>query len=324
MVGMKFKIGAEPAGRRRAWRARAMPAMISYSWSTPTRATPWQAIRFLAGSAPRDRHPLVRGADRWHADFRGLRDVRLRGNVDVCAGQSEISRVGMREMMAAGAIDVCNYDASGSAGRPSGGASPRSRRVRRPARPPRGGPGRVAPARLAAACDLCRGVPAGPRPDLVELVENRPALVDGMLEPRYSRTRSSRCRLHRGPQSQWPLLPDQGLSARSGEFRGQAPALIAQLRRSPGAALVRGSRRASSGSGQLDRPVADLDRIGALARVGEGLRSELLGDLDLGRHDRRCTVRGASSNSSGLSPTRTPRRPRVELPGWSSSASSIA
>jgi D-galactarolactone cycloisomerase len=42
--------------------------------------------------------------------------VRLRGNVDVAAGQSEISRVGMREMMVAGAIDVCNYDASWAGG----------------------------------------------------------------------------------------------------------------------------------------------------------------------------------------------------------------
>ena len=41
---------------------------------------------------------------------------RRRGNVNVAAGQSEISRVGMREMMAAGAIDVCNYDASWGGG----------------------------------------------------------------------------------------------------------------------------------------------------------------------------------------------------------------
>ena len=53
---------------------------------------------------------------RWHADWRGLRDVRLRGNVNVAAGQSEISRVGMREMMLNGAIDVCNYDASWGGG----------------------------------------------------------------------------------------------------------------------------------------------------------------------------------------------------------------
>ncbi len=53
---------------------------------------------------------------RWHTDFRGLRDVRLRGNVPVAAGQSEISRVGMRELMVNGAIDVSNYDASWGGG----------------------------------------------------------------------------------------------------------------------------------------------------------------------------------------------------------------
>lgn len=40
----------------------------------------------------------------------------MRGNINVAAGQSKISRVGMREMMAAGAIDVCNYDASWGGG----------------------------------------------------------------------------------------------------------------------------------------------------------------------------------------------------------------
>jgi L-alanine-DL-glutamate epimerase-like enolase superfamily enzyme len=53
---------------------------------------------------------------RWHTDFRGLRDVRLRGNIPVAAGQSEISRVGMRELMVNGAIDVSNYDASWGGG----------------------------------------------------------------------------------------------------------------------------------------------------------------------------------------------------------------
>ena len=42
--------------------------------------------------------------------------MRLRGNVPVAAGQSEISRVGMRELMVNGAIDVSNYDASWGGG----------------------------------------------------------------------------------------------------------------------------------------------------------------------------------------------------------------
>jgi L-alanine-DL-glutamate epimerase-like enolase superfamily enzyme len=106
----------------------------------------------------------------------------MRGNVDVAAGQSEISRVGMREMMAAGAIDVCNYDASW------GGGPTEWRRV----------------AALASAFDIQLGhheeaqiashllasQPHGtfveafsPARDPIfwEMIENRPALVDGQF-----------------------------------------------------------------------------------------------------------------------------------------------
>jgi D-galactarolactone cycloisomerase len=53
---------------------------------------------------------------RWHNDARGLRDVRLKGTIPVCAGQSELSASGCRDLMEAGAIDVCNFDASWSGG----------------------------------------------------------------------------------------------------------------------------------------------------------------------------------------------------------------
>jgi D-galactarolactone cycloisomerase len=120
MVGMKFKIGAEPPAVDAARLARArrhagddflfvVDANQGYTVS--------EALEFLA--AVRADGTAIRWFEeptRWHADFRGLRDVRMRGNVDVAAGQSEISRVGMREMMAAGAIDVCNYDASWGGG----------------------------------------------------------------------------------------------------------------------------------------------------------------------------------------------------------------
>jgi L-alanine-DL-glutamate epimerase-like enolase superfamily enzyme len=52
----------------------------------------------------------------WHNDRRAMRDVRLVTGVAVCAGQSEISRAGARDLMAEGAIDVCNYDASWAGG----------------------------------------------------------------------------------------------------------------------------------------------------------------------------------------------------------------
>lgn len=52
----------------------------------------------------------------WQNDRRGLRDVRLRGGIPVCAGQSEYSPSGCRDLIEAGSIDVCNFDASWSGG----------------------------------------------------------------------------------------------------------------------------------------------------------------------------------------------------------------
>ncbi len=52
----------------------------------------------------------------WTNDARDLRDVRNRGGIPVCAGQSEFSPAGCRDLMEAGAIDVCNYDASWTGG----------------------------------------------------------------------------------------------------------------------------------------------------------------------------------------------------------------
>lgn len=53
---------------------------------------------------------------RWHNDRRGMRDVRLRSRIPVCAGQTEFSASGCRDLMETGAIDVCNFDASWSGG----------------------------------------------------------------------------------------------------------------------------------------------------------------------------------------------------------------
>ena len=53
---------------------------------------------------------------RWYNDRRSLRDVRTRTTIPVCAGQSEFSPSGCRDLMEAGAVDVCNFDASWSGG----------------------------------------------------------------------------------------------------------------------------------------------------------------------------------------------------------------
>lgn len=184
MVGMKFKVGAkapeEDAARLLRARKHAGDDFLFVVDANQGYTVP-QALAFLA--AVRAEGIELRWFEeptRWHADHRGLRDVRLRGNVAVAAGQSEISRVGMREMMAAGAIDVSNFDASW------GGGPTEWRRV----------------AALAAAFDvelghheeaqvaahLLASQPHGtvveafsPARDPIfwEMLENRPALVDG-------------------------------------------------------------------------------------------------------------------------------------------------
>lgn len=53
---------------------------------------------------------------RWSNDARDMSQVRARGGIPVCAGQSEYSPGGCRDLMHAGAIDVCNFDSSWAGG----------------------------------------------------------------------------------------------------------------------------------------------------------------------------------------------------------------
>lgn len=53
---------------------------------------------------------------RWDNDRADMAVVRAVGGVPVAAGQSELSRFGCRDLMVAGAIDICNFDASWGGG----------------------------------------------------------------------------------------------------------------------------------------------------------------------------------------------------------------
>jgi D-arabinonate dehydratase len=53
---------------------------------------------------------------RWANDARDMAAVRARGGIPVCAGQSEYSPEGCRDLMQNDAIDVCNFDSSWSGG----------------------------------------------------------------------------------------------------------------------------------------------------------------------------------------------------------------
>jgi D-galactarolactone cycloisomerase len=119
MVGMKFKIGGKPPAED-AQRLKLARSIVGEDFLFVVDAnqgyTVPEALEFLTLIEDEIQLRWFEEPTRWHADWRGLRDIRLRGNVNVAAGQSEISRVGMRELMINGAIDVCNFDASWGGG----------------------------------------------------------------------------------------------------------------------------------------------------------------------------------------------------------------
>jgi L-alanine-DL-glutamate epimerase-like enolase superfamily enzyme len=118
LAGMKFKVGGlspeEDAARFREARAAAGDDFILLADANQGWA-PRDAIRFARLVEDAGLHWFEEPC-RWHNDVRAMRDVRLGAGVSVCAGQSEFSAGGCRDLMAAGAIDVCNFDASWSGG----------------------------------------------------------------------------------------------------------------------------------------------------------------------------------------------------------------
>jgi D-galactarolactone cycloisomerase len=118
LAGVKFKVGGrspvEDAARVSAARAAAGDDFV-ITIDANQGYTVAQAVdlaRRLDGVNVRWFEEPVR----WHNDRRELRDVRALGGIPVCAGQSEFSPSGCRDLMDAGAIDVCNFDSSWSGG----------------------------------------------------------------------------------------------------------------------------------------------------------------------------------------------------------------
>ncbi len=117
-AGMKFKVGGktptEDAARVRVAREAAGPAfalMVDANQGYD-RA---QAVEFarLVGDLE------IRWFEepcRWTNDARWMRDVRYQTGIQVCAGQSETTLAGIRDLIVAGAIDVSNFDASWAGG----------------------------------------------------------------------------------------------------------------------------------------------------------------------------------------------------------------
>jgi D-arabinonate dehydratase len=112
--GCKFKVGRlEPeqdAHRTRLAREAAGDDFVLMADANQgyTRA---QAVRFARLTEDLDIRWFEEPC-RWLNDRESMRDVRYMAGIPVAAGQSESSRAGLRDLMAAGAIDVCNADAS--------------------------------------------------------------------------------------------------------------------------------------------------------------------------------------------------------------------
>jgi D-galactarolactone cycloisomerase len=117
-AGMKFKVGgktpAEDAHRVRVARDAAGPDFVLMVDANQgyDRA---QAVEFARLVWDLD----VRWFEepcRWINDARWMRDVRYQTGIPVCAGQSETTLAGIRDLIVGGAIDVSNFDASWAGG----------------------------------------------------------------------------------------------------------------------------------------------------------------------------------------------------------------
>lgn len=117
-AGVKFKVGglspAEDVERVREAR-KAAGDDFAIAVDANQGYTPLQAIEF-ARLASDLNIMWFEEPCQWHNDRRAMRDVRYAGGIPVCAGQSEFTAAGCRDLMEIGAIDYCNFDASWSGG----------------------------------------------------------------------------------------------------------------------------------------------------------------------------------------------------------------
>ena len=117
-AGMKLKIGGmSPADDAKRFKEARKVGGDNFRISVDANQgyTPAQAIEFSKLVADDNllwfEEPCI-----WQNDRKGMRDVRYGGSVAVCAGQSEFSAAGCRDLMETGAIDYCNFDSSWSGG----------------------------------------------------------------------------------------------------------------------------------------------------------------------------------------------------------------
>jgi L-alanine-DL-glutamate epimerase-like enolase superfamily enzyme len=116
--GMKFKVGgrspAVDAERFRVAREAAGPGFTLMADANQG-YTLAEAVEFARRVGDLDLRWFEEPC-RWTNDRRAMRDVRYMTGVPVCAGQSETTLHGLRDLVVDGAIDVSNFDSSWAGG----------------------------------------------------------------------------------------------------------------------------------------------------------------------------------------------------------------
>lgn len=118
-TGMKFKIGgaspAEDADRLHRG-VKAAPAGFRFFVDANQGWTVAEAVDFVNRTRDFVELGWFEEPCQWPDDRRAMQAVRFKTGVPVTAGQMEITRTGMRDLMADGAIDISNFDASWGGG----------------------------------------------------------------------------------------------------------------------------------------------------------------------------------------------------------------
>lgn len=117
-AGCKFKVGGL-SPREDAERVRAARAAVGADFILTVDANQGWSLRQAVEFARLVQDQDIRWFEepvRWYSDRLDMAAARSLTGIPICAGQSEISRAGCRDLMMAGAIDVCNFDASWGGG----------------------------------------------------------------------------------------------------------------------------------------------------------------------------------------------------------------
>ena len=116
--GCKFKVGGRTPAED-AERVRTARAAVGEDFILTVDANQGYTLRQAVEFSRLVQDQNIRWFEepvRWYSDRLDMAQVRSQTGIPICAGQSEISRAGCRDLMMSGAIDVCNFDASWSGG----------------------------------------------------------------------------------------------------------------------------------------------------------------------------------------------------------------